>query len=81
MSLFARRHVDHHRQPDLKIDDPTIVALLTSHFGNNSSRSLECFQALPEKKLEKRFAQESRSADLPKCYRRARTWYSAQRRC
>lgn len=45
-------------RPDLKIDDPTVVALLTSHFDNDSSRPLEHLKELSEERLEEHRRQQ-----------------------
>jgi Tn3 transposase DDE domain len=47
----AQRYPSEDDVPDLKIDDPTVVALLTAHFSDDSSPSLERLNELTEGKL------------------------------
>ena len=48
---LVRRHPNDDDLPDLTIDDPTAVALLTSHIDNDLSPSLERLQELYEEKI------------------------------
>jgi DNA-binding transcriptional MerR regulator len=48
---LARRYASAAEVPDLEIDDPTLLALLASHFGHGSSPTLDRLQELAEAKL------------------------------
>jgi DNA-binding transcriptional MerR regulator len=45
--------------PDVEIDDPVVIALLTSHFGGGSAPALERLKELADAKLEGHWQQES----------------------
>lgn len=51
-SYLVRRYPSEDDVPDMKIDDPTVAALLSTHFGDAASPALERLNYLAEEKLK-----------------------------
>jgi DNA-binding transcriptional MerR regulator len=51
-SYVVRRYRNEDDIPDMKIDDPTVAALLSSHFGDTTSPALERLNELTKEKLQ-----------------------------